>query len=204
MAWIYLCVLVICFLAESARGLDLSFIPNDENAPLPLSAKYRAALKRLCELTNDPSTKVTPELAEKKKVLAKMCAKLAKDEQNIASSLVPAMSPQRALTLLLTAGGSYLLWFYRNALLPTFKRLLGFGRRRGGAAGGYQNNCRAPTGDISPLSVDTGAVNAVSPINIVNKGTADEPPVTIIDPTDRNALREARLRKLAGNKELQL
>eukprot|EP01033_Poteriospumella_lacustris_P010877 gene10877-7736_t len=73
------------------NSLDVSFIPNDENAPLPLSAKYRASLRRLCTLLKESSPDTpSPILADlkndpaKQRALHSLCKKLAADDANIA------------------------------------------------------------------------------------------------------------------------
>jgi hypothetical protein len=102
----------------AVQALDVSFIPNDENAPLPLSAKYRESLKKLCQLLNVKGAKLPVELEEKKDVLEKMCRKLAKDDANIGSAegmeRYVRWSAQSVALSLLGIGGGYLLWNNRQ------------------------------------------------------------------------------------------
>lgn len=90
-----------CQLPKVLHGLDVSFIPNDENAPLPLSAKYRTSLRRLCNLMEKypPSNRNTKSQASgstsnniladlygdsvKHRALQNLCIKLAADDKNI-------------------------------------------------------------------------------------------------------------------------
>lgn len=65
-------------------ALDVSFIPNDENAPLPLSQNYRKLLRRLCSLTK-AGGRLPEALHAKEQILEKMCSKLEKDDDNVAS-----------------------------------------------------------------------------------------------------------------------
>lgn len=103
-------------------ALDVSFIPNDENAPLPQSTKYRAALRRLCELVEDKSRQLPKELAEKRKVVEKMCLKLKKDDQNVAGSLTPQwLLPKHWLFLAAGVGGGWALWSNRHFITSMFR-----------------------------------------------------------------------------------
>lgn len=101
-------------------ALDVSFIPNDENAPLPLSTRYRDSLRKLCTILDNHirnQSKLPTELHDKKKVLIKMCQKLAKDDANIGSSVssifdsvINDQSRRGVLIAIASIGGSYLLW----------------------------------------------------------------------------------------------
>jgi hypothetical protein len=116
----------------AVHALDVSFIPNDENAPLPLSAKYRESLKKLCQLLNVKGAKLPAELEEKKDVLEKMCRKLAKDDANIdaaeSRSLV-GWSAQSVALSLLGIGGGYLLWNNRHWIKNRVDRARGDNNR---------------------------------------------------------------------------
>ena len=62
--------------------MNVDWLPNDENAPLPLSSSYRASLRKLCSLLNS-GQRLPPELVAKKQVLQKQCRKLEEDDTNI-------------------------------------------------------------------------------------------------------------------------
>ena len=66
-------------------SLDVSWIPSDPDGPLPLSAKYRDSLRKLCTLL-DSGNPMPAELKEKKPTLVKMCKKLRSGDKNIAHS----------------------------------------------------------------------------------------------------------------------
>eukprot|EP01036_Dinobryon_divergens_P034848 gene34848-45093_t len=104
------------------NGLDVSFIPNDENAAtLPLSAKYRDTLRRLCTRLKS-GDKLPNELVQKKKTLTALCLKLEKDDKNIASahrpfnldSFVSAKNFRRLMFSILGLGGGFFVWIHRQ------------------------------------------------------------------------------------------
>ncbi|KAJ1423107.1 hypothetical protein B484DRAFT_452009 [Ochromonadaceae sp. CCMP2298] len=117
----YVLLIVLCFLLLTrTQALDVSFIPNDENAPLPLSAKYRDSLRKLCVLMQAGDDKVPPELKGKKAVLGKMCKKLARDDANIGGSTFDLSSWDLSLKTivisLISVGGGYVAWNNRRFL----------------------------------------------------------------------------------------
>lgn len=119
-------VIALLLIIQLALCLDVSFIPNDENAPLPLSQKYRDSLRKLCSVMNAGSGKLHPELVEKKAVLEKMCKKLAKDDGNISASIpnFPKLD-LRALTFsLLGVGGGYVMWSNRHWIGDNVQKIL--------------------------------------------------------------------------------
>lgn len=65
-----------------AGAMDVSWIPDEDNAPLPLSSSYRQSLRRLCELVKS-GKKLPPELLSKKKSIDAQCRKLEADDNNI-------------------------------------------------------------------------------------------------------------------------
>ena len=76
-------LLVVCLLSyRSTSAMDVDWVPNDENAPLPLSNAYRENLRKLCDLITS-GNKLPPNLIEKKAILEKQCAKLRKDDANV-------------------------------------------------------------------------------------------------------------------------
>jgi hypothetical protein len=113
--------LIILLFFAAASSLDVSFLPNDENAPLPLSQKYRESLRKLCSLYQEETNKIPPELLEKRAILAKMCQKLAKDDANIDSAeqnmfKKPVLSLKTFIFSLLGVGGGYVMWNNRRWL----------------------------------------------------------------------------------------
>lgn len=108
--------LLVIILLSFGCALDVSFIPNDENAPLPLSHKYRESLRKLCSLVRGGG-RLPEELQEKRAVLEKMCAKLAKDDDNIESAEVGGLSKWDLKTIaftLLGVGSGYAMWNNRH------------------------------------------------------------------------------------------
>lgn len=81
-----LILLLICCICsfKTSVGLDVSWIPTDPDGPLPLSAKYRDSLRKLCSLMKSGGP-LPAELNEKKHILNKMCHKLHAGDSNIAS-----------------------------------------------------------------------------------------------------------------------
>ena len=65
-----------------AGAMDVSWIPDEENAPLPLSSSYRKSLRRLCEIVKTGSN-LPPELQIKKKSIDAQCRKLDMDDNNV-------------------------------------------------------------------------------------------------------------------------
>jgi hypothetical protein len=121
--------LIILLFFAAASSLDVSFLPNDENAPLPLSQKYRESLRKLCSLYQEGTNKMPPELLEKRAILAKMCQKLAKDDANIGSAeqsifKKPVLSLKTLMFSLLGVGGGYVMWNNRRWLGSTVGNIL--------------------------------------------------------------------------------
>lgn len=118
---------------NGVSALDVSFIPNDENAPLPLSTRYRDSLRKLCTILDNHiqnQSRLPVELHDKKKVLIKMCQKLAKDDANIGSSVSSIFdstfsdqSKRGVLIAIASIGGSYLLWNNRVWIWSLLKGL---------------------------------------------------------------------------------
>ena len=65
-----------------AVSMNVDWLPNDENAPLPLSTTFRSSLRRLCILVEGKG-KMPPEIIKKRDVIVSMCKKLDEDEANI-------------------------------------------------------------------------------------------------------------------------
>lgn len=124
-----LCFLVLLSTCGFSRALDVSFIPNDENAPLPLSQKYRESLRKLCKLLNGNPCSLPPEIEEKRNVLSKICVKLAKDDTMVESQGMDAISKKIQPKVLFFAvfgiGATVLLWKYRAWLKDRFMGIYG-------------------------------------------------------------------------------
>jgi hypothetical protein len=100
---------------DYATGLDLSWIPADGDGPLPLSASYRASLRRLCGMMEGRDGTISPELEEKKAVLMTMCKKLASSDAHTDGGYdaVNTRSALYGIVGLGIIGGSYYLWTTR-------------------------------------------------------------------------------------------
>ena len=114
-----------CLQTGFITALDVSFIPNDENAPLPLSTKYRESLRRLCVLLKSGS-KLPSELVAKRKSLSALCTKLEADDKNIAGASRPSHfaifvsnNIRRLLYSILGLGGGIFIWFRRQWIFNT-------------------------------------------------------------------------------------
>jgi hypothetical protein len=113
-------ITLVIALALCVQALDVSFIPNDENAPLPLSAKYRESLAKLCKLLDVKGARLPAELQEKRNVLEKMCQKLSKDNANIVASKASSWDMKTVAVTLFSLGGGYLLWNNRRWIKSKF------------------------------------------------------------------------------------
>lgn len=119
-------VLVLLALITRTNSLEASFLPNSENEPLPLSAKYRDSLRKLCILMNTEGALLPPEVVEKKDILAKVCAKLEKDDRNInaASSEQKFGIKQKLMYGIIGIGSGYYLWSNRKWLKTQVNNLM--------------------------------------------------------------------------------
>jgi hypothetical protein len=128
---------MILMLIAFTSALDVSFIPNDENAPLPLSAKYRESLRRLCTILKSGS-KLPPELIHKKKVLKSMCAKLDKDDRNIAAGAVrlgdlwKSKHLQKLFYGIISIFGGYFIWANRLVVFEVIRKVFARGKKQYG------------------------------------------------------------------------
>lgn len=122
--WIFL--LIVCSVA-----MDVSFIPNDENAPLPLSTKYRDSLRKLCDLLRESANNLPAEMQTKKHVLNKMCKKLQADDNNISSAggTLVNQNMGKVLVAILAVGGGYYAWQNKDWISLTIASLLGRGSK---------------------------------------------------------------------------
>ncbi len=84
---LFLVLIILCAI-PFATSINADWIPNDANAPLPLSKAYRDRLRKLCVLIKDSPTALLEEkeLVQRKDIIAAMCVKLAKDDDNIAAA----------------------------------------------------------------------------------------------------------------------
>ena len=105
------------------NGLDVSWLPNDENAPLPLSVQYRQSLRRLCLLI-DKGSRLPPEVDAKKNVIKKMCSKLRNDDDNIQSSIKFKHNMKNVAIIATSVGGSYFIWHNRKAISNVFNNII--------------------------------------------------------------------------------
>lgn len=113
--------MVFLCLIHSSNALDVSFIPNDENEPLPLSKKYRDSLRKLCALLKTDISRLPVEIIQKRTTLEKVCHKLEKDDSNIdAASVSKSIKPQQLLYGLIGLGSGYYLWANRKWLTKKF------------------------------------------------------------------------------------
>ena len=120
----YVCY-CLCTLTSLA-ALDVSFLPNDENAPLPLSAKYRDALRRLCVLLEENRT-LPKDVEMKKPVLRQLCKKLKADDVNIAQGIQEHRHNhhviQSMVYLAITIGSGYLIYTQREVVMMIWKKI---------------------------------------------------------------------------------
>ena len=176
-------VLFVAALLSFHSALDVSFIPNDENAPLPLSHKYRESLRRLCGLVK-AGGRLPEELQAKKQVLEKMCDKLAKDDKNIESSGVGDVTKwdlkSLAMTLLAAGGGGFVMWNNRHWIKRTAGKFLNAQKVE------QASNYDAFVGDNTVVVGESVGGDAFQPL-----GNADAANQRILE------AREARLKRFA-------
>lgn len=98
-------ILVFLVLISSRAGaMDVSWIPDEDNAPLPLSSSYRNSLRRLCSLIKSGKS-LPPEVKAKKRALDAQCKKLDADDQNISMGNKEGGAGLSALSLTLALAG---------------------------------------------------------------------------------------------------
>jgi hypothetical protein len=161
----FLSAVFLCFIQKS-NALDASFIPNDENEPLPLSKKYRDSLRKLCVLLKTDSSRIPVEIAQKRRVLEKVCLKLEKDDNNIeAASTHSTSKGQQLLYGLIGLGSGYYLWTNRRWLTTKINDVVKKSQQQGQVLG-HSNNLVA-SADI-PATIESTA----SSIDLVDPGVA--------------------------------
>jgi hypothetical protein len=110
-------------------SLDVSWIPTDPDGPLPLSARYRDSLRKLCTLIESGQS-LPSELTQKRHILNKMCEKLKSGDNNIKSAggifnIFSVSSISRvAIAGIVGAGCKYVLWDNRRDLTSRLKSLM--------------------------------------------------------------------------------
>jgi hypothetical protein len=110
-------------------SLDVSWIPTDPDGPLPLSARYRDSLRKLCTLIESGQS-LPAELTQKRHILNKMCEKLKSGDNNIKSAsgifnIFSVSSISRvAIAGIVGAGCKYILWDNRRDLTSRLKSLM--------------------------------------------------------------------------------
>jgi len=108
----------------AAEALEASWIGNDENEPLPQSAKYRANLRRICSLMRSGG-KLPKSYAEKRSVLEKMCIKLQKDDDNVSSAVAVSSAKNVALLLCGFTGAVFIFRTHFDWLVDVIRQYLG-------------------------------------------------------------------------------
>lgn len=116
--------LLALLLSQGALALDVSWIPADPDGPLPLSTKYRAALKQLCTIM-ETSSKVPPELEAKKEVMKKLCRRLREDESLVGGSYLGNLKSLGRLGVgVCIAACAGAAWVYRDEIGSAVRGLL--------------------------------------------------------------------------------
>ena len=125
-----ICLLLACAsLSRLVVTLDVSWIPTDPDGPLPLSAKYRDSLRKLCGLMRSGNP-LPAELTNRKRSLTKMCRKLDSGDDNIASvyqglSRFNFSSIRKVLIAgFVGLGCKFLIWDRRREIEKLLKNLL--------------------------------------------------------------------------------
>ena len=124
----FFCLLLILLFSclQFVTSLDVSWIPTDPDGPLPLSAKYRNSLRKLCVLIDNGATLPSAVLA-KKPTLVKMCKKLRSGDSNIASALnftTLTNFNKVLITGIIGIGGTLLIWDRRRQIGKYIRKLL--------------------------------------------------------------------------------
>lgn len=173
----------LALLLCTVTALDVSFIPNDENAPLPLSAKYRDNLRKLCDLLDNGSPMSGMD-STKKKSLRSMCRKLKKDDDNIEAgtsnpfaNVFAGQNFKKLILTILGVGGGYIIFKNHSAILTNLRKL--FMPPKGVKLGGSWEE-RGSTGRIEVVGADASdTFNAID----------------MMQETLRREAREARLKR---------
>lgn len=113
-------IMMICSCITNA--LDVSWIPNDPDGPLPLSIQYRQSLRRLCSLI-EKGSRLPAEVESKRNVLKKMCTKLRSDDDAIQSSIKFNHNIKTAAIAATSLGTSYFIWTNRRAITNIYNNI---------------------------------------------------------------------------------
>jgi hypothetical protein len=119
------CILLFASTFVPTTGLKATFTPSSDDEQLPLSAKYRQSLRKLCTvLLQSDATKNVDLLPldmrsfEQRAQLRKKCLKLAQDDSHVGGgSTFSPSSPGAWSSFAVTAaglGGAFFLWNNRN------------------------------------------------------------------------------------------
>jgi len=170
-------LLLLGNLLWAARALEANWVGNDENAPLPQSAKYRDNLRKLCAILDKGGRLPSTYSGNGRKVLVSMCAKLKRDDENVSGAV--AISTIKNTVLALGCGG-FAIYAFREHI-PTLARWV---RARFGKRGASSDKVKRTRGG----STDD-LVNAI----LTSDASLD----------NLSALREARLKRFAAADESQ-
>jgi hypothetical protein len=91
-------IFVIAIQSSLVFAINVSWLPDDANAPLPLSSNFRNKLRSLCEKGENSHRQIDPK---KQVVLKEMCKKLRKDDANILGAEEDDKQALRAKLILL-------------------------------------------------------------------------------------------------------
>jgi hypothetical protein len=121
LVFIYVCMSMLC---SRAVGLDLNWMPADEDGdgPLPLSENYRDQLRKLCAILADPNNDQPPEIAGKREIIDRKCAKLKQSDSGSSfgsGSFGSSAGASEALGYIIAAAVcGYALWLVLQAAMP--------------------------------------------------------------------------------------
>ena len=122
MKYIILILIFIIFNCINCNGLDVSWIPNDPDGPLPLSIQYRQSLRKLCTLI-EKGSRLPAEVESKRNILKKMCMKLRNDDDVIQKEIKFKHNVKNIGIVLGSLGSSYLIWHNRKAITNIFNNI---------------------------------------------------------------------------------
>lgn len=82
-----LTLLIVLILSALTNAINVNWLPDDANAPLPLSSSFRQKLRSLCKKQADGDRALSSSIIGRKTVvLTEMCKKLKRDDDNIAGA----------------------------------------------------------------------------------------------------------------------
>lgn len=115
-------IVIIIMIINSINCLDVSWIPNDPDGPLPLSIQYRQSLRKLCTLI-EKGSRLPQEVESKRHILKKMCMKLRNDDDAIQSEINFKHNIKNLGIVISSLGGSYFIWHNRKAITNVFNNI---------------------------------------------------------------------------------